>query len=101
MSIEVSSKSIISKSNQDYENLSKKDLMDMYSVVLEKFPENPKKYEILQEITDQQIYKTLKNKDHIKKINQELKSLYLKEKLTEFEKSRTVQLQNILKDLIL
>jgi hypothetical protein len=100
MSIEVSSKSIISKSNQDYENLSKKDLIDMYSVVLEKFPENPKKYEILQEITDQQIYKTLKNKDHIKKINQEIKSLYLKEKLTEFEKSRIVQLQNILKDLI-
>lgn len=100
MSIEVSSKSIISKSNQDYENLSKKDLIDMYSVVLEKFPENPKKYEILQEITDQQIYKTLKNKDHIKKINQELKSLYLKEKLTEFEKSRIVQLQNIIKDLM-
>jgi hypothetical protein len=100
MSIEVSSKSIVSKSNQDYENLSKKDLIDMYSVVLEKFPENPKKYEILQEITDQQIYKTLKNKDHIKKINQEIKSLYVKEKLTEFEKSRIVQLQNILKDLI-
>ena len=100
MSIEVSSKRIISKSNADYENLSKKDLIEMYSVVLEKFPENPKKYEILQEITDQQIYKTLKNKDHIKKINQELKSLYVKEKLTEFEKSRIVQLQNILKDLM-
>ena len=100
MSIEVSSKSIVSKSNQDYENLSKKDLMNMYSIVLEKLPENPKKYEILQEIIDQQIYKTLKHKEHIKTINQEIKSLCLKEKLTEFEKSRIVQLQNILKDLI-
>lgn len=90
----------MSKSNQDYENLSKKELIDMYSVVLEKFPENSKKYEILQEITDQQIYKTFKNKNHIKKINQELKSLYLKEKFSEFEKSRIVQLQNILKDLV-
>jgi hypothetical protein len=85
--------------HEDYINLSKNELKEMYLLVMDTLPENRKKYEIIQEIIECQVYKTMVIKNYLISVNEEIMTIMNKKELSDFDVSRINQLQLILKDL--
>jgi hypothetical protein len=87
------------KHQEEYLNLSKSELKDMYMLVLDTLPENRKKYEIISEIIECQVYKTMIIKNYLISVNEEIQNIMNKNELSDFDVSRVAQLQLILRDL--
>lgn len=85
----------------DYLNLTRKDLQDMYKIVVDTIPESKKKYEIIQEIIECFIYRMKMHDEFLVSLSKEMKILMTKEELTEANSCRIKQIQLIMHDLYL
>jgi hypothetical protein len=84
---------------EDYLNLSRKELQEMYNIVLISIPESKKKYELLQEIIECFTYRTQTKNKMLISMTSEMKLLMSKDKLNEYEMNRIRQIQLIIHDL--
>ena len=84
---------------QDYETLTKKELHEMYKMVLRDVPDSHKKYELLSEILEAQIYKSSSHTKILMQMHAEIHNLLLMNKITIEAKKRIEQLQLIIRDL--
>jgi hypothetical protein len=83
----------------DYNSLSRKELQEMYEIVINTIPESKKKYELLQEIIQCYIHRTNLRDQTLISLSKEMKTLITKHELNESELCRMKQIQLIMRDL--